>query len=133
MALIKCPECKKEISNQADVCPNCGYPIRRDIIKQKEKREWYQLTQLEKNKITAYRKLKKEWWDAPIRLMAMTLLIIGIIFVIIGLLVGFNAPLVFLGIGISVVGDVLAFLSFSECEKWYNQNKDRVYEDKVIE
>lgn len=25
MALIKCPECKKEISSNAKVCPNCGY------------------------------------------------------------------------------------------------------------
>ena len=27
MALIKCPECGKEISDQAEKCPNCGYPI----------------------------------------------------------------------------------------------------------
>lgn len=27
MALIKCPECGKEISDQATSCPNCGYPI----------------------------------------------------------------------------------------------------------
>lgn len=27
MALIKCPECKKKISNQCEKCPNCGYPI----------------------------------------------------------------------------------------------------------
>lgn len=25
MALIKCPECGKEISEQAAICPNCGY------------------------------------------------------------------------------------------------------------
>ena len=25
MALIKCPECKKEISSNAKICPNCGY------------------------------------------------------------------------------------------------------------
>jgi len=25
MSLITCPECKKEISNTANVCPNCGY------------------------------------------------------------------------------------------------------------
>lgn len=30
MALVKCPECGKEISNKAEVCPNCGYPISRD-------------------------------------------------------------------------------------------------------
>lgn len=27
MALIKCPECGKEISDSAKTCPNCGYPI----------------------------------------------------------------------------------------------------------
>lgn len=28
MALIKCPECKKKISDQCDACPQCGYPIK---------------------------------------------------------------------------------------------------------
>lgn len=27
MALIKCPECKKEVSSIAKSCPNCGAPI----------------------------------------------------------------------------------------------------------
>lgn len=27
MALIKCPECNKEISNTAKRCPNCGYKL----------------------------------------------------------------------------------------------------------
>ena len=27
MALIKCPECEKEISDKADVCIHCGNPI----------------------------------------------------------------------------------------------------------
>ncbi|MBU1625924.1 zinc ribbon domain-containing protein [bacterium] len=25
MTLIKCKECGKEISSEAEVCPNCGY------------------------------------------------------------------------------------------------------------
>lgn len=28
MALIKCPECGKEISNSANKCPHCGYAIK---------------------------------------------------------------------------------------------------------
>lgn len=28
MALIKCPECNREVSDKADCCPNCGYPIK---------------------------------------------------------------------------------------------------------
>lgn len=28
MAMIKCSECRKEISNMASACPNCGAPNR---------------------------------------------------------------------------------------------------------
>lgn len=28
MALIKCPECEKEISDSAAACPGCGRPVR---------------------------------------------------------------------------------------------------------
>lgn len=27
MALIRCPECAREVSDQAAACPGCGYPI----------------------------------------------------------------------------------------------------------
>lgn len=30
MALINCPECKKEISDKASSCPNCGLPLNRE-------------------------------------------------------------------------------------------------------
>lgn len=33
MALIKCPECGKEVSDSAKTCPNCGYPIAEDYGK----------------------------------------------------------------------------------------------------
>lgn len=32
MAMIKCPECGKEISNKALTCPNCGCPIAETIM-----------------------------------------------------------------------------------------------------
>lgn len=32
MALIKCQECGKEISNKANTCPNCGCPIEKEKI-----------------------------------------------------------------------------------------------------
>ena len=42
MALIRCPECGKEISDKASSCPNCGCPISGleglvELSKQKEK------------------------------------------------------------------------------------------------
>ena len=30
MALIKCPECKKSISDKADTCPKCGYELKNE-------------------------------------------------------------------------------------------------------
>lgn len=38
MALIKCPECGKQISDKAEMCPHCGYPIDsiKDGIKQSD-------------------------------------------------------------------------------------------------
>src|SRR5262245_8029512 len=29
MALIKCPECARDVSDQASSCPHCGYPMQR--------------------------------------------------------------------------------------------------------
>jgi uncharacterized protein YbaR (Trm112 family) len=28
--MITCPECKKEVSDRANVCPNCGNPLQLD-------------------------------------------------------------------------------------------------------
>lgn len=39
MALIECPECRKEISENAHACPNCGNPISESNTKQQPKVE----------------------------------------------------------------------------------------------
>ncbi|MBQ6570091.1 MAG: zinc ribbon domain-containing protein [Clostridia bacterium] len=37
MALIKCPECEKEISNLAKNCPYCGYPLeKQETVEEKQ-------------------------------------------------------------------------------------------------
>lgn len=33
MALIKCPECSREVSEQANSCPHCGFPIKKQSHK----------------------------------------------------------------------------------------------------
>ena len=35
MALIKCPECNKEVSDKAEICVHCGYPISKWIKEKK--------------------------------------------------------------------------------------------------
>lgn len=37
MALIKCPECGKTISNDAVFCPFCGYPLAKKMQEEAEK------------------------------------------------------------------------------------------------
>lgn len=39
MALTNCPECGKEISDQADKCPNCGAPTRKEAEKKSTKKK----------------------------------------------------------------------------------------------
>jgi DNA-directed RNA polymerase subunit RPC12/RpoP len=38
MALIKCPECGREISDKAAACPECAYPIKALTIEATAKR-----------------------------------------------------------------------------------------------
>ena len=35
MSLIKCPECNKDVSNEAISCPYCGYPIKKKLHEDK--------------------------------------------------------------------------------------------------
>lgn len=39
MALINCPECNKEVSDKADACPNCAFPITKKETKPKSQKE----------------------------------------------------------------------------------------------
>ena len=59
MALIKCPECSNEISDQADVCPKCGYELRT------------------KNKITSFIDHDKKSWNSNYLLIILVVLVGG--------------------------------------------------------
>lgn len=51
MAIIKCPECGKEISDKAEKCIHCGYPLKnKTIINKKEYDFSYELELVLKNK-----------------------------------------------------------------------------------
>ena len=50
MALITCPECKKEISDKADKCINCGYPLSSQAINEVELPHKVEITKEEDKK-----------------------------------------------------------------------------------
>jgi hypothetical protein len=39
MALVKCLECKKVVSSEAEICPNCGVKINLEKIEEKKKKD----------------------------------------------------------------------------------------------
>lgn len=60
MALIKCPECGKEISDKASSCPNCGYPISNNsFVVSKENQKQTQNNDNENNSDIVQSKSKK--------------------------------------------------------------------------
>ena len=42
MAIIKCPECQKEVSDSAVSCPFCGYGVEAHIKKEQEEKQAYE-------------------------------------------------------------------------------------------
>ena len=41
MALIKCPECGKDVSTEAEICPYCGYPIKKQDVSTRSENPTY--------------------------------------------------------------------------------------------
>ena len=64
MALIKCPECKKKISDQCENCPQCGYPINKIGEKNENQATNVEKTDetTKKKKIFDIKALIKKWW-----------------------------------------------------------------------
>ena len=59
MALIKCPECGKEISDRSEICVGCGFPIKeylsekiKNAALEEEKNEKEKLLEIEQFEIT---------------------------------------------------------------------------------
>lgn len=75
MALINCPECSRQISDAADICPNCGYPIAK-ITEDARRRE-----RIEQIRSRARSRGKKSRKRQIIVIGAIALLLIGIIII----------------------------------------------------
>lgn len=57
MALIKCPECKKKISDQCGNCPHCGFPIENATKSNNSTNEVIKTSTEQKNKTPIYKKV----------------------------------------------------------------------------
>ena len=132
MALIKCSECGKEISEKAKTCIHCGNPIFKEKVKSMNKKKWEDLTDIEKRKIGSYRQTIHKWWIGE-RVMGIIFGIIGIILVWAHLF--FNIGFVFFFIGIFFLGILIlsAFIiSPKEQKRWYEEHIDEVYENEIL-
>lgn len=65
MSLIKCPECEKEVSETADICPNCGFNVSKYVQEEKER--------LENEEKERQRREEREKRDAEIQAFNNTL------------------------------------------------------------
>lgn len=98
MALIQCPECKKEISSLAEACPSCGFPITRGFFS----KAGVQLTAVSTALIPVVAEAKRGLWPVAksiVQILFNIILIPFLIFVIVVLFVVF-------GVGIAKGPDV---------------------------
>ena len=131
MALIKCNECGKEISNKAKICIHCGNPIFKESVKIMKKKKWEELSAEEKLKINAYRKTINQWWIVN-RIATLIFAIIAGIFLLIFFTSGLNTTFLFMSfIPLSI--EIICSISSTKEEKiWYENHIDELYEEEII-
>ena len=78
MALIKCPECNKEISDKSTVCINCGCPV---TVEKKVKEEKVEVIKEKKESVKKNKKKKR----VPFIIIGAVALVIAIILIIISI------------------------------------------------
>lgn len=78
MALIKCPECKKKISDQCENCPNCGYPIKANITTVEA--EAFEKTNSSKDNIA--KSVLKKWWFWTVVGVVLAALVLGTVMLV---------------------------------------------------
>lgn len=132
MALIKCSECGKEISDKAKTCIHCGNPIHEERVKTMKKKTWEELTNEEKSKVNSYRKTIKQWWNLD-RVLSIIFLLLGMFLVWFVILVNLRFMFSILGFLFLGLGVFLALVtSPKEQQKWYEKNIDTIYEKEIL-
>lgn len=113
MALINCPECGKEISDQAVSCPNCGYAVKEHFEKERkeEERRLAQekaIAEGEKERQEREEKIKK----IPAPPFPIGWLLFGIFFIVMGIIFLFAESIG--GVIIGILGALLSFFAFKK-------------------
>lgn len=90
MALIKCTECGKDVSEKATACPNCGCPIEEIVIKIEENAKLKtECTKLQPNKLNEETTASLEKADSPKERPLQQMLIFPAILIVI-CVIGFS-------------------------------------------
>lgn len=110
MALIKCPECGKEnVSDSAEMCPDCGYGIKAHFAEIERKKELEKIETERRQRREEQERIQKEKQQAELNTIKMPskpnlgqcLLIFGIVFVplmLLGLLLPYKLGFWFFGV-----------------------------------
>lgn len=147
MALIECPECRREISSEAISCPHCGYPLKKirdasqndsvvnvKIVQEEKKKPEYANSEIEqyKKEIDDYKsRSKSNGSSGGIILFLALLMIIG---GIVCIAIGFEYDLYILGYVLIAIGGValdgaIALLIMSSIYGKKAENRERIIEE----
>ena len=136
MALIKCEDCGKEISDKSDKCIHCGCPVGQKKPASVKIKSWDELSGDEVSRIIHYRKINHEYTNyESLKVLFLILALVCVIMLFVGLVldVVIVGGIGLLGIPIFfVLGLMFSFLSIYEQKEWYERNKERVYKDKYL-
>lgn len=79
MALIECPECGRDVSDQAAACPHCGYPLRQAMGAERRPRK-----QEFEHEVRSVKRAEPEGRLRRLRRMAVGLALAGLAFLAVG-------------------------------------------------
>ena len=100
------------------------------LLNTTNKKSYNELTSTEKQKVMSYRKLNKEFWIGT-RPTSLALMICGLIFVMIGLI--FNMLFIFLAFIPMIIAYIIYFFVLpDETIKWYEENKNILYDKEIL-
>lgn len=137
MAIIKCPECKNDVSEYANKCPNCGCPITviknnqiKNIetkVKDLERKNRKSIEAKEFQKVLDVTKIPKNKPRINVFLIIGAIIIIAVISFMVMMIGDIDGTLMFYSICLIIVGVIIFLIgcsSLKESQRMYEQLKD---------